>query len=197
MIDHDSYDELVSRLASMTMSLENEKAKTLKLENENSFLKNSCEEHKDLLDAYKSSHDELKLNHETLLASHDELLEQHASLIKMFTKKLKNNESSSHGSIDQSHIIANPCDVGKKHVSTSCDDLLDMACSSHIDACSTSMSCETNILKENIELKSEVKKLSNKLERCYNSKVTFEHMMKTQRNFGDKSGIGFNKSMTK
>ena len=46
VVDHvDSYDELVSRLASMT-SLENEKAKTLKLENENSFLKNSCEEHK-------------------------------------------------------------------------------------------------------------------------------------------------------
>ena len=40
VVDHvDSYDELVSRLASMTMSLENEKAKTLKLENENSFLK--------------------------------------------------------------------------------------------------------------------------------------------------------------
>jgi hypothetical protein len=38
-------------------------------------------------------------------------------------------------------------------------------------------------LKENNELKNEVKKLSNKLERCYNSKVTFEHMMKIQRNF--------------
>jgi hypothetical protein len=33
VVDHiDLYDELVSRLASMTMSLENEKAKTLKLE---------------------------------------------------------------------------------------------------------------------------------------------------------------------
>ena len=90
MVDHvDSYDELVSRLASMTMSLENEKAKTLKLENENSFLKNSCEEHKHLLDVLKSSHGELKLTHETLLASHEELLEQHASLIKVFSKKLK------------------------------------------------------------------------------------------------------------
>ena len=59
------------------------------------------------------------------------------------------------------------------------------------------MSCETSLLKENNELKNEVKKLSNKLERCYNSKVTFEHMMKTQRNFGDKSGLGFNKNMTK
>ena len=45
----DSYDGLVSKLASMTMSLENEKAKTLKLENENLFLKNSCEEHKHLM----------------------------------------------------------------------------------------------------------------------------------------------------
>jgi hypothetical protein len=52
-------------------------------------------------------------------------------------------------------------------------------------------------LKENNELKNEVKKLSNKLERRYNSKVTFEHMLKTQRNFGDKSGFGFKKKMIK
>ena len=52
-------------------------------------------------------------------------------------------------------------------------------------------------MKENNELNEQVKNLSNKLERCYNSKVTFEHMLKTQRNFGDKSGLGFNKSMTK
>ena len=115
----------------------------------------------------------------------------------MFTKKLKNNESSSHGSNDQSHVVANPCDIEKKHVSTSCDDLLDMPCSLHIDACSTSMSCMTNILKENNELKNEVKKLRNKLERCYNSKVTFEHILKTQRIYGDKCGLGFEKKMTK
>jgi hypothetical protein len=59
------------------------------------------------------------------------------------------------------------------------------------------MSCETNLLKENNELKREVKNLSNKLKRCCNSKVTFEHMMKTQRNFGDKSDLGFKKKMTK
>jgi len=33
----------------MTMSLENEKAKTVKLKKENSFLKDSCEEHKHLM----------------------------------------------------------------------------------------------------------------------------------------------------
>ena len=137
------------------------------------------------------------MNRETLLASHEELLEQHASLIKVFTKKLKNNESSSHGSIDQSHIVANPCDVGKKHVSTTCDDLLAMPYSSHIDTCSTSMSCETNLLKENNELNEQVKKLSNKLERCYNTKITFKHMLNNKISYGDMSSIGFNKSMTK
>ena len=38
VVDHiDSYDELVSRLASMTVSLENKKAKTIKLENKTHF----------------------------------------------------------------------------------------------------------------------------------------------------------------
>jgi hypothetical protein len=101
VVDHvDSYNKLVSRLVSMTLSLENEKAKTLKLENKNSFLKNSCEDHKHLLDVLKSSHVELKLTYEKLLVSHEELLEQHASLIKAFSKKLKNNESSSYESSD-------------------------------------------------------------------------------------------------
>ena len=98
----------------------------------------------------------LKLTRETLLASHEELLEQHASLIKVFSKKLNKNESSSNESSDQLQHVTNSCDVGKKHVSTYCDDLLAMPCSSHIDACSTSLSCETNLLKENNELKNEV-----------------------------------------
>ena len=49
-------------------------------------------------------------------------------------------------------------------------------------------------MKENNELNEQVKKLSNKLERCYNSQVIFEHILKTQRNFGDKSGVGFKTS---
>jgi hypothetical protein len=93
--------------------------------------------------------------------------------------------------------MTNSCNLGKKHVSTSYDDLLDMPCSLKLNACSTSMSCETNLLKKNNELNEQVKKLSNKLERCYNSKVTFEHMLKNQRSYGDKCGVGFNKSKTK
>ena len=52
-------------------------------------------------------------------------------------------------------------------------------------------------MKENNELKSEVKNLRNKLERCYNSKVTFEHMLNNKRSYGDKSSLGFNKSKSK
>ena len=72
-----------------------------------------------------------------------------------------------------------------------------MPCSSNIDACSTSLSCETNLLKENNELKNELKNLSNKLERCYNSQVTFKHMLNNKISYGDMSGIGFNKSKIK
>ncbi|KAG0525417.1 hypothetical protein BDA96_06G054900 [Sorghum bicolor] len=199
VVDHVvSYDELVRRLASMTMSLENEKAKTLKLENENSILKTTCEQQKHLLYVTTCSHEELKLTHEELCVAHDNLVKDYAFLTKRLSnEEIKTSESSSLGSNDQSHIVTNPCDVGKKHVSTSCDDLLSMPCSSHIDACSTSMSCETNLLKENNELNEQVKNLSNKLERCYYSKVTFEHILKTQRNYGDKCGLGFKKKMTK
>ncbi|OQU80477.1 hypothetical protein SORBI_3007G133250 [Sorghum bicolor] len=167
--------ELICRLSK---ALRNEMAKTSKLKNENSFLKTTCEQQKHLLYVTTCSHEEIKLAHEELCVAHDNL-------------------SSSLGSNDQSNIVTNPCHVGKKHVSTSCDDLLSMPCSSHIDACSTSISCETNLLKENNELNEQVKNLSNKLERCYYSKVTFEHILKTQRNYGDKCGLGFKKKMTK
>ncbi|KAG0537764.1 hypothetical protein BDA96_03G175900 [Sorghum bicolor] len=173
--------ELVCRL---TKALRNEMAKTSKLKNENSFLKTTCEQQKHLLYVTNCSHEELKLVHEELCVAHDNF-------------KLKTIESSSFGSNDQSHIVTNPCDVGKKHVSTSCDDLLSMPCSSHIDACSTSMSCETNLSKENNKLNEQVKNLCHKLERCYNSKVTFEHILKTQKIYGDKCGLGFKKKMTK
>jgi predicted nuclease with TOPRIM domain len=179
----------------MIKALEKEMAKIEKLKNENSFLKKTCEQQKHLLYVTTCSHEELKLALEELSVAHNNLVQDHAFLTKELSNgKSKIGESSSHGSIDQSHVVANPCDVGKKHLSTSCDELLAMPCSSIIDACSTSLSCETNLLKENNELKNKVNNLSNKLERCYNSQVTFEHMLKNQRNFGDKSGVSFKTS---
>ncbi|OQU84795.1 hypothetical protein SORBI_3004G124250 [Sorghum bicolor] len=172
--------ELVCKLSK---ALRNEMAKTSKLKNENSFLKTTCEQQKHLLYVTTCSHEELKLVHEELCVTHDNLVKDHALLTKKISnEEIKTSESSSLGSNNQSHIVTNPCDVGKKHVSTSCDDLLSMPCSSHTNACSTFLS---------------LKNLSNKLERCYNLKVTFEHILKTQRNYGDKYGLGFKKKMTK
>jgi hypothetical protein len=154
VIDLDSYEELLDKFGSMIKDLENEMAKISKLKNENSFLKNTCEQQKNLLYVTTCSHEELKLAHEELGVAHDNLVQDHAFLTnKLSNIETKTSESSSHGSNDQSHIVANPCDAEKKHISSSCDDLLDMPCSSQIDACSTSMSCETNILKKNIKLK--------------------------------------------
>jgi Asp-tRNA(Asn)/Glu-tRNA(Gln) amidotransferase C subunit len=35
------------------------------------------------------------------------------------------------------------------------------------------------------------------VEWCYNTKITFEHMLSNKRSYDDMSGIGFNKSMIK
>ena len=144
------------------------------------------------------SHEEVKLTQEEVSVAHENLIQDHALLTnKLFNEEIKTSESSSHRSKDQLQNVANPCDVGKKHVSTSCDDLLSMPCSSQLDACTTSMSCETKLLKENNELKNEVKYLSNKIERWTKSKITIESIIKNQRSFGDMSGIGSNKSKVK
>ena len=199
VIDPNSYDELLNRYASMTKLFEEVLAKTIKFEKENSFLKDTCEQQKHLLYVMSCSHEELKLTHEELSVAHENLVLDHALLTsKLCNKGIKTSESSSHGSNDQLQNVANPCDVGKKHVSTSCDDLLSMPCTSHIDACSSStMQYETNLVEENKELQSQVKYLSNKIERWTKSKVTLESIIKNQRNFGDMSGIGSNKSKVK
>ena len=119
------------------------------------------------------------MTHEELSVAHENLVLDHALLTnKLSSKGIKTSESSSHGLKDQLQNIANPCDVGKKHVSTLCDDLLSMPYSSQLDVCSTSMSCETKLLKENNELKNEVKYLSNKIERWTKSKVTLKSIIK-------------------
>jgi hypothetical protein len=62
--------------------------------------------------------------------------------------------------------------------------LLSMPCSSHKDICSSStMQYETNLIEENKELKSQVKYLSNKIERWTKSKVTLKIIIKKSKKF--------------
>ena len=98
MIDLNSYEKLLDRYGSMINALENEMAKTSKLENENSFLKNTCEQQKHLLYVTTCSHEELKLAHEELSVAHDNLVKDHVFLTKELSNgKTKTSESSSHG----------------------------------------------------------------------------------------------------
>jgi hypothetical protein len=102
VIDLDSYEELLDRYGCMIKALEKEMAKTEKLKNENSFLKNTCEQQKHLFYVTTCSHEELKLAHEELSVTHDNLVQDHAFLTKELSNgKTKTSESSSHGSIDQ------------------------------------------------------------------------------------------------
>jgi hypothetical protein len=102
VIYHDSYDELVSRLAGMNIALENEMAKAMKLKTENSFLKNACERQKHLLYVISCSHEELKLTHEELSVALSNLVEDHIFLAnKLSNKETKTSESSTHGLDDQ------------------------------------------------------------------------------------------------
>ena len=60
----------------MIKALEKEMAKTEKLKNENSFLKNKCEQQKHLFHVTTCSHEELKLSHEELSVAHDNLVQR-------------------------------------------------------------------------------------------------------------------------
>jgi hypothetical protein len=110
------------------------KIKTKNLESENSFLKYSCEQQKHLLYVITCSHEELKLSHEELSVAHKKLIQEHAFLTNEFSSEEKiTSENSSHELYAQLKNVANPCAGNKKHVSTSCHELLAMPCSSIID----------------------------------------------------------------
>ena len=72
-----------------------------------------------------------------------------------------------------------------------CDELSNMSCSSNLDICSSSMLCDTNLVKKNKELNEEVNKLKEKLDGWYNSKKALDNILKYQRGVEDKSGVGF------
>jgi hypothetical protein len=98
-------DPNLELLYKLSRALKREMEKSSKLENENSFLKTTCEQQKHLLYVTTCSHEELKLAHEELSVAHDNLAQEHALLTnKLSNEEPKTSESSSFGSNDQSHI---------------------------------------------------------------------------------------------
>ena len=92
--------------------------------------------------------------------------------------------------------VANPCVVGKKNVSTSCEDSLEIPCSSYLDT-SSSMYHETNHVEENNEPNDEEKDQSKKVDRHGFSYATHEQLLKSHKKFGNMNGIVYNNTNIK
>ena len=92
--------------------------------------------------------------------------------------------------------VANPCVVGKRNVSTSCEDLLEIPCCSYLDT-SSSMYHETNHVEENNEPNHEEENLSKRVDRHGFSYATHEQLLKSHKKFGNMNGIVYNNTNIK
>ena len=113
----------------------------------------------------------LKKDHISLQNNFDMLKEEHESLLlKEFTSSKVDIGIMCDLLDDMPYVVANLCISSKISISTSYDDLLDMPCSSSENVSTSSMLVETNLVEENKELKDQVTKLKNDLERSYKGK---------------------------
>jgi hypothetical protein len=140
----------------------------------------------------------LKLTHEVLCQKHEKLKKDHDFLTKSISKEeIKIDKSSSCELDGQLQYVAKPCVVGKKNVSTSCDDLLEIPYSSYLDTSSSSMYHETNRAEENNEPNDEEKGLSKKMDRHGFSYATHDQLLKSHKKFGNMNGIVYNNTNIK
>jgi hypothetical protein len=66
--------------------------------------------------------------------------------------------------------------VSKSSISTSCDDLLAMPCSSNIDSCINDSSCDPLLIVENHELRNTVHCFTKALANCHRGENTYNKM---------------------
>ena len=120
----------------------------------------------------KSSHDELKLAHEAMVT------------------KVKSCEShvdiSTSSTLNALLSCASPCNSSLHDIGTSCNELLTMPCCSNNEASTSSSSfVNTNLVKENKELKAQVTSLKKDLEKCC------DNILSVQKDPQDKIGLDF------
>src|SRR5438105_3996300 len=137
------------------------------------------------LEKLNESHEELANKYALLVESNNDLLARHNKLIsehEELTSSYKELENSKFDHLPSNTPSSNDekLSVAKVDASTSCNDLLDMACSSScIDIIVTSCSplcnelsvVKTNLARENNELKQEAGKLKEDLVEVKKSKV--------------------------
>src|SRR6266508_4498366 len=162
---------------------EHAKVKTLTRDN-NELIKDleeydeSYEELRTKYDNLVIDHDNLKTRHEKLSIEHEKLKISHKELECSLNEKVPSNTPSSNDGISS---------VAKVDASTSCQDMLDMPCSS---PCNDISILETNLVKENEKLKIDNAKLMEGWKKYTKGYGKFGEMMIHQALSGEYKGFG-------
>jgi hypothetical protein len=82
-------------------------------------------------------------------------------------------------------------EVSKSSISTSCDDLLAMSCSSNVDSCMNDSSRGLLLIVENNELRNVVDCLTKTLANCHRGENTYNKMWECQRFTLKHDGFGY------
>jgi hypothetical protein len=80
--------------------------------------------------------------------------------------------------------------VSKSSISTSCDDLLTMPCSSNVDSCMNDSPCDPLLIVENHELRNTVDSLTKAHANCHRGENTYNKMWECQSFTLKHEGLG-------
>jgi hypothetical protein len=152
------------------------------------------------LELLTSNYKKLEESHEKLSGSHGDLLISYNGV------KLAHEESITKVIYCEPHLsisttstqnaimpCASPINLSRYNIATSCDELLVMPCCSNNEASTSSSTCITTNLAEEIkELKAQVTSLEKDLEKHHKGKSTLDNILSVQKSPNDKSGLGFN-----
>jgi hypothetical protein len=110
------------------------------------------------------------------------------SLISQEVNKVKVDVGNTYDLIDDMPKIDK---VSKSSISTSCDDLLVVPCSSNVDSCMNDSSCDPLLIVENNELRNTVDYLTKALANCHRGENTYNKMWECQRFTLKHEGLGY------
>jgi hypothetical protein len=133
-------------------------------------------------------YEELKTSHKTLLDTHEKLKEAYISHISQEANKVKVDVGIIYDLIDDMPKIDK---VSKSSISTSCDDLLAMPCSSNIDSCMNDSPCDPLLIVKNHELRNITDCLTKALENYHRGENTYNKMWECQRFTLKHEGLGY------
>jgi archaellum component FlaC len=159
-VDEFTYDDLIEMVSNLDDLLGNMKER----------YKNLKKNHVSLQESYE----ELKTSHENLLDTHEKFKEVHNYHISQEANKVKVNVGITCDLLDD---MPNIYKVLKSSISTSCNDLFAMSCSSNVDSCMNGYSsCDPLLIVENDELRNTIDCLTKALANCHRGENTYNKM---------------------